>query len=156
MRRRVFPAASIALLTLAACSSTTGQSPMASNPQSQPAACTPGAGCDQVFVSVRGPADWTPATDYVLEIGSVAFRVDHGDGGGVASITTLAPVGVRLVRPADCVVLIAFDAQPGSRWTIRFDSQERPTAVQLREDQVMALGPGLAEGTLSGCPLPTG
>lgn len=117
-----------------------------------PAACAPGPGCDGVYVLVSGPADWTAGGNYVLEMGGDAFPIDQLNGGGVAVVATAASIRVRLIRPADCVTLVSFEAPPSSSWIIRFDADEKPTREQLAQGDILLLGPALVEGELSGCP----
>lgn len=109
-------------------------------------------------MSVFGPQDWVPVNDYVLEIGRLAFRLTPANPDGITSITTLVPVRVRVVRLIDCATLITFDAQPGTGWTpgsgwrIRFDVRDHLTLESVQEGAVVAFGPGMVEGTPSGCP----
>jgi hypothetical protein len=101
---------------------------------------------------VVGPQDWLPTTVYILELDSAGYRIDRLNGHGVVSVQTREPLPLRLVRPVDCSVPVAFQAQPGSNYVIRFDSAEVPTPERLPEGSAMELGPALVEGRLSGCP----
>jgi hypothetical protein len=121
-------------------------------PTPTPEHCQPGPDCDDIWVMVVGPRDWMPSTEYTLELDSAAYEIDRLSAGGVVSVQTCETLQVRLIRLADCTSFAAFQAEPGSKWVIRFDSDEVPTPERLPEGQPIELGPALVEGRVSGCP----
>lgn len=61
----------------------------------------------RIGIEVVGPADPWPEQRLVLEIGDEAWAVEAHAGGGVAWPYVDGAQSVRIVRPADCAVLLS-------------------------------------------------
>jgi hypothetical protein len=108
--------------------------------------------CDEVWVTVTGPADWRAPDHYVLEIGVHGWPIEEGAGGGVVAVE-LDPeeeVMVRLVQPRACKAIVEVRALPGSRWVIRFGADGAP-GVEDWTGRGLDLGPALTEGQRTAC-----
>jgi hypothetical protein len=95
---------------------------------------------EQTWIGVRGP---TLPQELSLEIGDQAWSVTPLDGSGVVAADLSGATRVRLVGVSDCHVYASFDAEPGSRYAIRFSPSDPEVVVEQVE--MLEMGPGLVE-----------
>lgn len=124
----------VLLLALAGCSLLPTPSP---DPDARPS-IVPG----QTWVAVHTPADWVAPQEMSLEVGNQAWSITV-DGGPGVMVHDLSEVAlVRLVGVEDCHAYAAFQAAPGSFYSIRFADDG---SVSVEEVEMMETGPGLTK-----------
>ena len=122
-------------------------------PETSTAATSSSGAGTATAVAVTGPRDWAPDPGFSLEIGDATYRIDSGNGGGVASGDLSAPRIVLLRRVRDCQPVVRFVARPGGRYVIRFTEDGMPH-IEDWSGPGLDAGPALTAGPRSCGPLP--
>ncbi len=114
-------------------------------PSASPAAVGP------AWLAITGPADWQPDPGYEMQVNGKAWVVDKNNGGGVTTVDLANPSRVTISGVGGCESILAFTAQPGRMYVIRFAANGSPAVEDWTANGVDS-GPGINGPVTPKCP----